>query len=230
MAETPEDKPRRNLTAAAAPALVAAALAAVGAIFLVGQGIGMRSEPAIPGCILEGADAVGGPISLVDHNNARVTQGDFAGEPMVLYFGFTHCPDVCPTSLYLLAEALAEPNGYDLQTAMVSLDPERDTPERMRAYVGTEGFPPGLIGLTGTAAQVGAAKAAFQVFSSRTAGPDYTVDHSSMIYVLDRQWNTVAIIPTVQRADLNDPRSPLTAATPENVAACIASGLERRRS
>jgi protein SCO1/2 len=229
MAETADDTPRRNLTAAAAPALIAAVLAAVGAIVLVGQGLGHRAEPAIPGCILEGADAVGGPISLVDHNNSPVTQADFAGEPMVLYFGFTHCPDVCPTSLYLLAEALAEPNGYDLQTAMVSLDPERDTPALMRAYVGTEGFPPGLIGLTGTAAQVGAAKAAFQVYSSRTAGPDYSVDHSSMIYVLDRQWNTVAIMPTVQRADPNDPRSVLTGAAPGDVAACVARGLERRQ-
>lgn len=232
MSEAADETPRLNLTAAAAPALAAAALAAIGAIVLVGQGFGNKAEPLIPGCILGGAEVVGGPISLVDHNGAQVTQADFAGAPMVLYFGFTHCPDVCPTSLYLLADAVSQSDSYDVATAVISLDPERDTPSVMRAYVATPGFPAGLIGLTGTPAQVAAAKAAFQVYSARSAEIDpstYTVDHSSMIYVLDRQWHTVAIMPTVQRADPNDPQSALTGTPAEDVSACIARGLERRR-
>jgi protein SCO1 len=229
MPDATQTTPSRSLTRAALPALAAAALAGLGAMALVSQGVGGRAPAvAIPGCILEGADAVGGPIDLVDQNGARVTQADFAGEPMVLYFGFTHCPDVCPTSLYALAEALAQPGGYDLQTALVSLDPERDTPAVMRQYVATEGFPPGLLGLTGAPEQVAAAKSVFQVYAAKApAGEGYTMDHSSMIYVLNRQWDTVAIMPTVQRADPANPASPMVGVAPESLAACIAQGLER---
>ena len=142
------ETPRRSLTAAAAPALIAAAVSALGAFALVGFGQGAgQPEAPVPGCILEGAEVVGGPISLVDHNGAPVTQADFAGDPMVLYFGYTHCPDVCPTSLNTLAGALAEPGGFDPQTAFVTLDPERDTPQVVAQYVRSASFPPGIRGV-----------------------------------------------------------------------------------
>lgn len=228
------ETPRRNLTAAAAPALIAAALSALGAFALVsfGQGAG-RPEAPIPGCILEGAEVVGGPISLVDHNAAPVTQADFAGEPMVLYFGYTNCPDVCPISLNTLADALAEPGGFDVQTAFITLDPERDTPLVIGQYVGSAGFPPGLLGLTGTPAQIGAAKAAFQVHGARAPGGEqgvYLLDHSSMVYVLDNKWKTVAIMPTIARADPANPESALIPVPHADLARCIARGLERRTS
>ncbi len=217
----PVETPRRNLTGAVVPALAAAGLAAVAAILLVGQIGGPKSAgaPVIENCILEGADAVGGPIELVDSNGATVTQADFAGEPAVLYFGFTHCPDICPTTMYTLADALAQPGGYDVQPVLVSLDPERDTPEVMAAYTATSGFPSGLIGLTGSQAQVDAAKAAFRVYSQRAeiAGAtdgSYNVDHSSFLYVLDGQWRTRAIVNTIR-------------ATPAQMAACIAAGLDQ---
>jgi protein SCO1/2 len=137
----------------------------------------------------------------------------------VIYFGFTHCPDICPTSMYTLAEAQALPGGYDVQPILISLDPERDTPAVMGQYARTDGFPSGLVGLTGSRAQVDAAKAAFHVYSARAeiAGAPadiYNVDHSSFLYVVDGAWRT--------RANVNTAR-----AKPEQNAASIAAGLER---
>ncbi|MBY0564645.1 MAG: SCO family protein [Hyphomonadaceae bacterium] len=228
-------EPRRTLTGAIIPALGLAGLVAAAALLLVGRG-GPEKQAALapPGnCILENADGVGGPIDLVDGNGARVTEADFAGTPAALYFGFTHCPDVCPATMYTLAEALAQPGGYDVQTILVSVDPARDTPEVMRAYVQTSGFPAGLVGLTGSDTQIDAAKRAFQVYAAsapaRTgdAANVYNVDHSSLLYIVDGNWRTVAIIPTMQRADPADPRSPMVATGPTAISACIAAGLER---
>jgi protein SCO1/2 len=217
----PVETPRRRLTGAVVPALAAALLAAFTALLLVGRNGGEKSTatPVVENCILEGADAVGGPIELQDANGARVTQADFAGEPAVIYFGFTHCPDICPTSMYTLAEAQALPGGYDVQPILISLDPERDTPAVMGQYARTDGFPSGLVGLTGSRAQVDAAKAAFHVYSARAeiAGAPadiYNVDHSSFLYVVDGAWRTRAIVNTAR-------------ANPEQTAACIAAGLER---
>jgi protein SCO1/2 len=233
MAE-PVETPRRNLTGAVVPAVAVAGLAALGAMLLVGtNGDGAKQAAIAPrDCIQENVDAVGGPIDLVDANGARVTQADFAGEPAVIYFGFTHCPDVCPTSMYALAEALAAPDGYDVQPILITVDPERDTPQRIGEYAHTDGFPRGLVGLSGTRAQIDAAARAFQVHHSRSPIPGapadtYNVDHSSLLYVVDRNWRTVSIIQTMNRADAMDPASPLVPASPENIAACIAVGLDR---
>jgi protein SCO1/2 len=217
----PVETPRRNLTGAIVPALAVAGLAALGALLLVLRSGGLNTEatPVVENCILEGAEEVGGPIALVDSNGAAVTQADFAGAPAVIYFGFAHCPDICPTSMYALAEALAQPGGYDVQPVLITVDPERDTPEVMGAYVRTNGFPAGLVGLTGTPAQVDAAKSAFHVYSSRAPiegapADSYNVDHSSFLYVVDGAWRTRAIINSVT-------------ATPDQIGQCIAAGLER---
>lgn len=215
------------------PALAAAGLAGLGALLIVGGQESAEQSAVGPSfCILENADGVGGPIDLRDGAGARVTEADFAGQPAVVYFGFAHCPDVCPTSMYTLAEALALPGGYDVQPVLITVDPERDTPQRMQEYASTEGFPPGLIGLSGSRAQVDAAIRAFQVHSARApianAPADvYNVDHSSFLYVMDGQWRTRAIVPTMTRANSADPRSPLIAVPPEQIARCIAAGLER---
>ena len=127
-------------------------------MLLVGTNGGDRQAAAASrDCIQQNVDAVGGPIDLVDSNGAHITQADFAGEPAVIYFGFTHCPDVCPSTMYTLAEALAAPGGYDVQPILITVDPERDTPQRMGEYTHTDGFPPGLVGLSGTRAQIDAA-------------------------------------------------------------------------
>lgn len=226
MAE-PVDTPRRKLTGAMVPALAAAGLAALGALLIVGRNGEDHAAAAPTSCILENADAVGGPIDLVDPNGARVTQADFAGHPTLVYFGFAHCPDVCPTSMYSVAEALARDDSYDLQTVLITVDPERDTPQVMGAYASTNGFPPGLVGLSGTPAQVDAAKRAFQVYASRAQESQpgvYNVDHSSLLYVVDSNWRTVSIIPTMTR---NAPGAPMLPTPVEQISACIAAGLER---
>ena len=229
----PPETPRRNLTGAVVPAVAAAALAAVGAILIVGVNGRDRVAAAPEGCILEGAEDVGGPIELVDENGARVTQADFAGEPAVIYFGFTNCPDVCPTSMYAVSEALAQPNGYDVQAILITVDPARDTPERMREYTATEGFPAGLVGLTGSQRQVDGALSAFHAYGRAQppapGGPAnvYNVDHTSFLYVVDGGWRTVAIMPTTARERPEDPASPVVAVPVTELAACIAAGLER---
>lgn len=227
------ETPRRNLTGAIVPALGVAALAGLGALLIVGGQDAPTPAAAPPvDCILENADGVGGPIALTDGNGARITEADFAGEPAVVYFGFAHCPDVCPNSMYALAEALALPGGYDVQPILITVDPERDTPALMQAYASAEGFPSGLIGLSGTVEQVDAAKRAFQVFAQRAPiegapADTYNVDHSSFLYVMDGQWRTRAIVPTMRRQAGGDPASPMLATPPETIAACIAAGLER---
>jgi protein SCO1/2 len=233
----PVETPRRNLTGAVVPALAVAGLAAIGAMWLVGaNGFGGKQAAAAPrDCILENADGIGGPIDLVDSNGARVTQADFAGEPAVIYFGFTHCPDICPNSMYAVAEALAQEGGYDVQPILITVDPERDTPERMREYTSTDGFPQNLTGLSGSRAQVDAAASAFQVYHAKAEIPGapadvYNVDHSSLLYVVDGNWRTVSAIQTMRRQDQMNPQSPMVPAAPADIAACIAAGLERAGS
>jgi protein SCO1 len=231
----PPETPRRNLTGAVVPAVAAAALAAVGAIGLVGfNGRDGDDAAAAPrDCIIQGAEDLGGPIDLVDQNGARVTQADFAGQPAVVYFGFTHCPDVCPTSMFAIAEALSEPNGYDVQSILISVDPARDTPERMREYIATEGFPSGLVGLTGSTARVNAALGEFHAYGRPQAPAPgapvdvYNVDHSSFLYVMDAEWRPVAAMRTFRRESEADPASAILPAPPAEIAACIAAGLER---
>ncbi|MGE0594742.1 MAG: SCO family protein [Hyphomonadaceae bacterium] len=220
MAEQPPvEQPRRNLTGAIVPALAAAGLAGLGAMLIVGMPQdGPSAAPT--GCIVENADAVGGAISLVDANGNRVTQADFSGEPAVLFFGFTHCPDICPTAMYVLGEAMSLPGAHDAQSVLISVDPERDTPDAMGAYVQTGGFPAGLVGLTGTPEQVRAAADAFRVVYQKrpiegAAEDVYNVDHTGFFYVMDGNWRTAAIMPS-------------QTATPETLNACIAAGLDQR--
>ena len=199
------------------PGVAAAALAAVLALVVVGQNSAQR--PVSTDCVLSGADAMGGPISLVDTNGAPVTQADFKDQPSIVYFGFTHCPDTCPTTMYALAQALRQPGGYDIQPIMITVDPARDTPAILRQYVHSGGFPTGLVGLTGTQAQTDAAATAFKVFHQNrpiegAPADTYNVDHSSLLYVLDKQWRTRAVINSVH-------------ASPSDIAQCIAAGLER---
>ncbi|MES1157316.1 MAG: SCO family protein [Alphaproteobacteria bacterium] len=209
--------PRRHLTGAIVPALAAAGLAGLAAMVVVStQGeMGANAPPA--GCITRQVGNIGGPISLLDTNGHGVTQADLTSSgASVVYFGFTRCPDACPTTMYALAQALQNPNGYDIQSVFITLDPERDTPAVMGAYVKTNGFPQGLIGLTGSPAQTKAAADEFKVSFAKTptSDGDYTIDHTSLLYVMDATWHTAAVMPTNN-------------ATPQSIAACIAAGLRR---
>jgi protein SCO1 len=133
---------------------------------------------------------IGGPFTLVNQDGRQVSERDFLGKPALIYFGFTYCPDICPTSLQTMRLAL-DASGLapgSIQPVLVSLDPERDTPDVMKSYVASSGFPAGLVGLTGSTEQVTAAARAYKVSWRRAEAPDssaeYLIDHSSIMYLI----------------------------------------------
>jgi protein SCO1/2 len=144
--------------------------------------------PSAGGVQLPQGMVLGGPFSLTDHSGRAVTQADFADRFMLVYFGFTFCPDVCPTELGIIASALddlAPAEAARVTPVFVSIDPERDTPAAMADYVAR--FHPRMVGLTGTPDQVAAAARAYRVFYARVQRPDmtdYVMDHSSFIYLV----------------------------------------------
>ena len=137
--------------------------------------------------------SIGGAFALTDQNGIRRSQADFAGRPLLVYFGFTYCPDVCPTALDIMGGALDALQQRDaiayerLQPVFISVDPARDTPPVLRDYLAY--FHPRLSGLTGSQADIDAVKSAFKIYAARGAAEDengnYNVDHSSFFYLMD---------------------------------------------
>ncbi len=160
------------------------------AVLLIAAGLGgfawMSRQMAGPGGA--GVALVGGPFSLTDQDGRKVSEKDFLGRHMLVFFGYTYCPDICPTELQVMTAALDAmgPQGEKIQPVFVSVDPARDTPEVLKSYV--ENFGPRLIGLTGTPEEIAAVAKAYRVYYARAAGetsPDaYLVDHSSIIYLM----------------------------------------------
>ncbi len=132
--------------------------------------------------------ALGGPFALLDERGQGVTQQDFAGRWMLLYFGYSFCPDVCPTELGVMAaavDALPEAAAGQVVPVFISVDPERDTPQHLAGYVAA--FHPRLRGLTGTPEQVAEAARRYRVYYAKVQRPDvtdYLMDHSSFIYLV----------------------------------------------
>ena len=162
-------------------------LASVLAALLVAGAIAI-----VPRLLVEGGGppAIGGPFTLVDHTGRTVTDADYRGRLMLIFFGYTFCPDVCPTTLATVAqawEALSADERTQLVPIFVSIDPDRDSPERMAEYVAN--FSPGLVGLTGSATQVADIARAYRVYVRKGEGTatDYSMDHSAILYLMDRQ-------------------------------------------
>jgi protein SCO1/2 len=135
-----------------------------------------------------GEAAVGGPFQLVDQDGRAVDQSLLQGKWSAVFFGYTYCPDVCPTTLQALAQAqtLLGDKARNLQVVFVSVDPERDTPTQLKTYLSTPAFPKGTVGLTGTPAQVAAVAKAYRVYFQKDGqGAAYAVAHSSIVYLMN---------------------------------------------
>lgn len=134
------------------------------------------------------AASIGGPFELVDHTGRTVTQADYPGKFLLVYFGYTYCPDVCPTELLVVGQALDElgDDADDIQPLFITVDPERDDVELMAQYVPS--FHPRMVGLTGSMEQVIAAAKAYRVyFRKGPVGDDgqYLMEHTSITYLID---------------------------------------------
>jgi protein SCO1/2 len=138
---------------------------------------------------LQQQGAVGGPFSLVDQNGGTVTQAALENGPSLVFFGFTHCPDICPTTLFEVSriyDALGS-KADRLKTFFVTVDPERDTPDLLKSYLSS--FDPRIVGLTGDRAAIEATLKAYRVFARKVpmeAG-GYTMDHTALVYLMDRR-------------------------------------------
>ncbi|HEU0069716.1 MAG TPA: SCO family protein [Alphaproteobacteria bacterium] len=130
---------------------------------------------------------LGGPFQLVDQDGKTVTDASFAGKFMLIYFGFTFCPDVCPTELQAMATAIDDLGspGDMVQPILISVDPARDTPAQLKSYVAS--FHPRLVGLSGSDEQVAAAAKAYRVYYAKgpvDADGNYVMDHTSFVYLM----------------------------------------------
>lgn len=170
--------------------LLALVIIAVAAGLVVTGAFGRGAPPAAA------ASSIGGPFTLTDTRGRTVTDAAFRGKPTAIFFGFTFCPEVCPTTLSDLTSDL-QAMGADadrLNVAFVTVDPARDTPAQMGRYLSA--FDRRIVGLTGTAAQIDAAERAYRVYARRQPTPDggYTMDHSAMIYLMDTRGRFVEAI------------------------------------
>lgn len=155
--------------------------------FLVVNGGG---APTTPHVTVTGKPLVGGPFTLTDHTGKRVTDKDFLGRYMLVFFGFTHCPDICPSGLQVMTAALDKLGAKvnDVTPVFITLDSQRDTPEKLAAYL--KSFHPRLVGLTGSAEEVAAAAKSYRVFYQKITddkSPEsYSYDHSAIFYLMGK--------------------------------------------
>jgi protein SCO1/2 len=159
---------------------------------------GERSAAELMDAVMWNREPIGGPFALTDQNGARRTDADFRGRLMLVYFGFTYCPDVCPTDLQQMGLAVEQlgPVGKMVQPIFITVDPARDTPEHLKDYMPL--FHPRFVGLTGDAAEIREAARAYRVYYEkveRADKSDYTLDHSAFIYLMDRGGRYLGFFP-----------------------------------
>ncbi|WP_313577037.1 MULTISPECIES: SCO family protein [Brevundimonas] len=175
--------PRRPVILfAAACAVIALALGLITMVV-----VGGRQQAAQTTDVATGQPLVGGDFTLTDQNGKTVDQTILNGKWTLVFFGFTYCPDYCPTTLGVL-NAVQERMGdkaEDLQIVFISIDPERDTPQMLKDYLSSDGFPDGVIGLTGTPEQVAKAAKAYRAFYQKVGeGEGYTMNHGLTVYLM----------------------------------------------
>jgi protein SCO1 len=169
-----------------APGSRAFALRAVATLMAIAV-LGVAAFLVMSGSERPRAALIGGAFSLQDGGGKTVSDQTLRGRPFLVYFGYTHCPDVCPTELARISDVLTEMGDKTIPALFITIDPERDTPQIMRDYVGS--FNPAIVGLSGSPQAVEAAEKAYRVFARKgpvQADGDYSMDHSSIIYLMDR--------------------------------------------
>ncbi|WP_407186030.1 SCO family protein [Bradyrhizobium centrosematis] len=177
------------MSSATRPLVIATAFAAslVVGLLIMFWAMGGVSKVAQPA-------AIGGPFQLTDQNGKAVTDKSLKGKPTLIFFGYTHCPDVCPTSLFEISEVLRA-MGKDadkVNAVFISVDPERDTPATMKDYLSS--FDPHLEGLSGDPAETAKVITSYRVYAKKvpTKDGDYTMDHTALIYLMDREGRFVS--------------------------------------
>ena len=164
---------------------------------LAGAGVLLLTGPPGPQPVeSSGTALIGGPFSLTGTGGKTVTDQDFRGRYMLVFFGFTHCPEICPAELQVIAQALDKLGDKAKQVVpvFITLDPERDTPQVIAEYV--KSFGPNFVGLTGTPDEIAAAAKAYRVaytkIEDKSSATNYTIDHSALAYLMYQQGRYVA--------------------------------------
>src|SRR6185312_356163 len=168
--------------------------------------------PGLGRVVSEGTPSIGAPFTLTDQDGQKRSSADFHGRYMLIYFGYSYCPDVCPTTLALMGDALAkaDPKGERIVPIFITIDPERDTPKRMKEYV--HSFGPQFVGLTGDVKTIAKVAADYRVYFKKhpLEGGNYGMDHSSVIFLMGPDgkfvsyWDDTAIGPDKLAAELRE--------------------------
>ena len=163
-----------------------------GLVFCFGVVLLVTGRTPVPG--VQQTAAIGGPFRLTDQDGTTVTDRDFLGRPFLVFFGFTHCPDVCPTALFEISEIMRKlgPDAERVRAAFITVDPERDTPQALKDYMSS--FDSRLKGLTGDLDAITAVAKAYRVYFKKVPleGDGYTMDHTAIVYLMDKEGRFVA--------------------------------------
>jgi protein SCO1/2 len=181
-----------NRPVALIPYLLLAACVAAGALWYLGD---VRSHGTVESIPTGETVDLGGPFSLTDQNGATRSDQDFHGKFMLVFFGYTYCPDVCPTTLAVMSEALKMmgQRADKIAPVFITVDPKRDTPEKLKSYL--DSFGPQFVGLTGSSADIANVAKEYRVYyreQSPDQKGDYAVDHSGVVYLMDPNGKFVA--------------------------------------
>ncbi|MFD0988050.1 SCO family protein [Methyloligella solikamskensis] len=155
---------------------------------VIGLGVLIATQPTGPRTETTGTALIGGPFTLTNQDGERVTEEDFRGKHMLVFFGFTHCPDICPAELQVIAEALDQlgDEADEVTPIFVSVDPERDTPAALKSYLSN--FGDRFVGLTGSEEEIAKVakeyRVAFKVHKENPDDENYNVDHSAIVYLM----------------------------------------------
>ena len=174
-----------NRPVAFIPYLVLAAFVAAGALWYLGD---VRSHGTVQSIPTGETVSLGGPFSLTDQNGTPRTEADFRGKYMLVFFGYTYCPDVCPTTLAVMSEALKMmgQRADKIAPIFITVDPKRDTPDKLKSYL--DSFGPQFVGLTGSSDDIANVAKEYRVYyreQSADQKGDYAVDHSGVVYLMD---------------------------------------------